>query len=57
VLQAEDIRAATGGEHALLESRDSGFFVVDMPSFWERPEISGLLRDVREKPDKYDWLA
>jgi len=27
-----------------------------MPNFWERPEMSGMLRDVRMKPDKYDWL-
>ena len=53
----EDIREATGGETALLESRDQGFFVVDMPSFWERSEMNGMLRDVREKPDKYDWLG
>lgn len=57
LLQVEDIRAATGGEKALLESRDHGFFTVDVPNFWERPELSGMLRDVREKPDKYAWLA
>jgi type IV secretion system protein VirD4 len=57
LLQVEDIRAATGGETGLLESRDSGYFVVDMPNFWERPEMSGLLRDVREKPDRYSWIA
>ena len=57
LLQVEDIRIATGGDTALLESRDQGYFVVDVPNFWERPEMSGLLRDVREKPDKYDWLA
>jgi type IV secretion system protein VirD4 len=56
LLQVEDIRIATGGETALLESRDQGYFVVDMPNFWERPEMSGLLRDVREKPDKYGWI-
>lgn len=56
LLQVEDIRAATGGETALLESRDQGYFVVDMPNFWERPELSGYLRDVREKPDPYAWL-
>lgn len=56
LLQAEDIRAATGGQHALLESRDHGYYVVDVPNFWERPETAGLLRDVREKPDKYAWL-
>lgn|GEM_PF-1743186 len=56
LLQVEDIREATGGETGLLESRDSGFFTVDMPNFWERPEMSGLLRDVRLKPDRYEWL-
>lgn len=56
LLQVEDIRAATGGETALLESRDHGYFTVDLPNFWERPEMSGMLRDVREKPDKYAWL-
>jgi type IV secretion system protein VirD4 len=57
LLQVEDIRAATGGETALLEARDQGYFVVDMPNFWERPELSGYLRDVREKPDRYDHLS
>lgn len=57
LLQVEDIRAATGGEMGLLDSRDWGFFTVDMPSFWERPELAGYLRDVRLKPDKYAWLA
>lgn len=56
LLQVEDIRHATGGDTALLESRDQGYFVVDMPNFWDRPEMSGMLRDVREKPDKYEWL-
>lgn len=56
LLQVEDIRRATGGDTALLESRDQGYFVVDMPNFWERSEMSGLLRDVHEKPDKYCWL-
>ncbi|SDD21495.1 type IV secretory system conjugative DNA transfer family protein [Belnapia rosea] len=56
VLQVEDIREATGGELGLLESRDWGFFTVEMPNFWERPELSGYLRDVREKPDRYAWL-
>lgn len=56
LLQVEDIRAATGGEYGLLESRDWGFFTVAMPNFWERPEMSEMLRDVRLKPDKYDWL-
>lgn len=57
LLQVEDIRRATGGETGLLESRDHGYFSVDMPNFWERPEVSGYLRDVRQKPDKYDWLS
>lgn len=56
LLQVEDIRRATGGEFGLLEARDSGFFTLDMPNYWDRPELSGYLRDVREKPDKYDWL-
>lgn len=56
LLQVEDIRAATGGEKGLLDSRDHGFFTVDMPEFWHRPEMSGMLRDVREKPDRYEWL-
>lgn len=56
LLQVEDIREATGGDHALLDARDSGFFVVDAPNFWERPELSGYLRDVRQKSDKYSWL-
>lgn len=57
LLQVEDIRAATGGSGGLLESRDHGFFTVDMPNFWERPEMSGMLRDIRRKPDKYAWLG
>jgi len=56
LLQVEDIRRATGGDKGLLDSRDHGFFTVDMPNFWERPELSGYLRDVRDKPDKYEWL-
>ena len=28
-----------------------------MPNFWERPELSGYLRDVQVKPDKYEWLG
>ncbi|GLQ36793.1 hypothetical protein GCM10007908_04130 [Rhizobium albus] len=56
LLQVEDIRAATGGESALLEARDHGFFIVDVPNFWERPELSGMLRDIRDKQDKYEWL-
>ncbi|SEL41044.1 type IV secretory system conjugative DNA transfer family protein [Xaviernesmea oryzae] len=57
LLQVEDIREVTGGETGLLESRDFGFFTVSMPNFWERREVSGLLRDVRLKPDKYEWLT
>ena len=57
VLQVEDVRRATGGEMGLLESRDHGFFTVEMPNFWERPEMGGMLRDVRGRPDKYAWLA
>ncbi|MBI1290196.1 TraM recognition domain-containing protein [bacterium] len=56
LLQVEDIREATGGESGLLDSRDHGFFTVAMPNYWERPELSGYLRDVRLKPDKYAWL-
>jgi type IV secretion system protein VirD4 len=57
LLQVEDIRAATGGGKGLLEARDSGFYIVDMPEFWNRPELSGMIRDVRDKPDKYGWLT
>lgn len=57
LLQVEDIRAATGGKSALLESRDHGYFVVETPNFWERPEMQGYLRDVRLKSDKYAWLS
>jgi len=56
LLQVEDIRAATGGEKALLDARDHGFFTIDLPAFWERPEMASLLRDVRTRPDKYAWL-
>lgn len=55
LLQVEDIRRATGGDQALLDARDSGFFVVDVPEFWERPEMSGLLRDAREKPNRHAY--
>lgn len=50
LLQVEDMRAATGGERALLHSRDVGFTRVDLPNFWERSEVSGMLRDVRQRP-------
>lgn len=56
LLQVQDIRAATGGESALLDARDHGFYEVDVPNFWERPDMAGMLRDVRLKPDKYAWL-
>lgn len=56
LLQVEDIRTATGGDKALPESRDQGYFTVDMPNFWERPEMSGYLSDIRQKPDRYAWL-
>ena len=51
LLQVEDIQTAVGGETAMLESRDEGYFVVDVPNFWERPELSFYRRDVRVKPD------
>lgn len=57
LLQVEDIRAATGSEQALLEARDEGYFTVDVPNFWERSEMAGMLRDVRDKPDKYAWMG
>ena len=56
LLQVEDIREATGGESGLLDSRDHGFFTVEMPEFWGRPEMSGMLRDVRGKPDRFGAL-
>ncbi len=49
LLQVEDIRNAVGGDGALLDTRDSGFFKVSTPTFWERPEMSGLLRNLRER--------
>lgn len=57
LLQVEDIRVATGGESALLESRDQGFFIVDLPNFWEREDMANQLRDVRQRPDKYAYLV
>jgi len=48
LLQVEDIRRATGGDCGLLDSRDSGFFVVDMPEFWKRYELNGLLRTAHQ---------
>ena len=53
LLQVEDIRVATGGGMGLLDARDSGFFTVAMPEFWQRPEMVGLLRDVRIYLDKH----
>lgn len=50
LLQVEDVREVTGGERALLHSRDVGFTRVDLPNFWERREVSGMLRDVRRRP-------
>jgi type IV secretion system protein VirD4 len=47
LLQVEDIRIATGGETALLESRDEGYFTVKVPNFWERTELSNYLRNVK----------
>lgn len=57
LLQVEDVREATGGETGLLDARDHGFFTVEMPNFWERPDMQGMLRDVRLRPDKYAWLG
>lgn len=57
LLQVEDVRAATGGERALLHARDIGFFNVDLPNFWERSELSGMLRDVRTRPHIHAHLA
>jgi type IV secretion system protein VirD4 len=50
LLQVEDVRQATSGETALLDSRDWGFFTVETPQFWERGEMACLVRDVRAKP-------
>lgn len=47
LLQVEDIRMATGGERGLLESRDQGYFIVDMPEFWRRREMHNRLRNPR----------
>lgn len=40
-----------GGKYVLLEARDEGRFTVDVSEFWERPEMAGMLRGVREKSD------
>lgn len=45
LLQVENIRAATGGETGLLESRDHGFFKVEMRVFWTRAEMLCQLRN------------
>ncbi|MCB8838082.1 type IV secretory system conjugative DNA transfer family protein [Aurantimonas sp. VKM B-3413] len=46
LLQVEDIREATGGETALLESRDHGYFKVELPEFWKRSELESALRSI-----------
>jgi len=56
LIQVEDLREMTGGVRALLHTRDRGFFNVDAPNYWERPELSGYLRDLRQKPDHYAHL-
>lgn len=56
LLQVENLRALTGGEAGLLHARDYGFFTVDTPNFWERPELSGYIRDTRTRPDRYAHL-
>lgn len=56
LIQVEDLREMTGGGRALLHIRDRGFFNVDAPNYWERPELSGYLRDLRQKPDRYAHL-
>lgn len=57
LLQVEDVRLATGGEGALLHSRDVGFTRVDLPNFWERGEVNGMLRDVRTRPHIHAHLT
>ncbi len=47
LLQVEDIRRVTSGETALLDSRDFGFFAVQTPEFWCRPEVRDMLRNIR----------
>jgi type IV secretory pathway TraG/TraD family ATPase VirD4 len=42
LLQAEDIRALTGGELGLLEARDSGFFSVEYAGILAPPGIERL---------------
>ena len=56
LLQVEDTRIATGGEKALLHARDLGFFQVELPNFFERPEMSGMLRDVGTRLHKHAHL-
>lgn len=47
LLQVEDVREATSGETALLDSREWGFFTVDTPEFWTRHELRDLLRNAQ----------
>lgn len=62
LLQVEDIREAMGGDKAQRASRDYGFLTVDVPNFWERPEMNGILRDTRlssvhESPPSFGGCA
>jgi type IV secretion system protein VirD4 len=60
LLQAEDIREATGGNSGLLEARDYGYFVVAMPNYWERTEISSYLRNLMSRKQKkilHNWQS
>ncbi|MCO6051521.1 TraM recognition domain-containing protein [Mesorhizobium sp. RP14(2022)] len=50
LLQVEDIRSATGKACGLLDSRDNGFYTVNMPNFWEREELGGMLRSIHQSP-------
>lgn len=47
LLQVEDIRRATSGKTSLLDARDWGFYAVETPEFWERPELGDHIRDVK----------
>ncbi|WP_245283095.1 FAD-dependent oxidoreductase [Aureimonas altamirensis] len=49
-LHVEDIRAATGGETGLLDSPDNGFYTVETPKFFHRPELSHFLRRRHTEP-------
>ncbi len=53
LLQVEDIRRATEGEQGLLDARDLGFYVIEMPEFWRRKEVSEMLRNVAAKASWY----